>query len=197
MAIGLIACCIGVASLLFKAKMSKDPHKDLNGATYVSAGATMALGLLVAYLMFRTADSTIMRNALGFSCGFVSPWIAAAIGIAAGVIVGAFAERYTSAEYRPTQFLAKASLEGPALTITQGMALGMKSCMAPCIVLAAGIIVSYKVRKSAPRRQGSTALSRRRPAVTAADNARWGSRPAWPESARRWHWSAAGSEYGR
>lgn len=27
-AIGLIACCIGVASLLFKAKMSKDPHKD-------------------------------------------------------------------------------------------------------------------------------------------------------------------------
>ena len=144
-AIGLIACCIGVASLLFKAKMSKDPHKDLNGATYVSAGATMALGLLVAYLMFRTADSTIMRNALGFSCGFVSPWIAAAIGIAAGVIVGAFAERYTSAEYRPTQFLAKASLEGPALTITQGMALGMKSCMAPCIVLAAGIIVSYKV----------------------------------------------------
>ena len=38
-AIGLIACCIGVASLLFKAKMSKDPHKDLNGATYVSAGA--------------------------------------------------------------------------------------------------------------------------------------------------------------
>ena len=56
-----------------------------------------------------------------------------------------FAERYTSAEYRPTQFLAKASLEGPALTITQGMALGMKSCMAPGIVLAAGIIVSYKV----------------------------------------------------
>ena len=144
-AVGLIACCIGVASLLFKAKMSKDPHKDLNGATYVSAGATMVLGLLAAYLMFRTADSAIMRNALGFSCGFVSPWIAAAIGIAAGVIVGAFAERYTSAEYRPTQFLAKASLEGPALTITQGMALGMKSCMAPCIVLAAGIIVSYKV----------------------------------------------------
>ena len=100
-AIGLIACCIGVASLLFKAKMSKDPHKDLNGATYVSAGATMALGLLVAYLMFRTADSTIMRNALGFSCGLCSPWIAAAIGIAAGVIVGAFAERYTSAEYQP------------------------------------------------------------------------------------------------
>jgi K(+)-stimulated pyrophosphate-energized sodium pump len=38
-----------------------------------------------------------------------------------------------------------ASLEGSALTITQGMALGMKSTMAPCIILAAGIIISYYV----------------------------------------------------
>ena len=144
-AIGMIACCIGIATLLFKAKMSKDPHKDLNGATYVSAGLTMALGLLVAWLMFGAADKTVMRDALGFTMGFVSPWISAAIGIAAGVIVGAFAEFYTSAEFKPTQLLAHASVEGPALTITQGMALGMKSCMAPCIILAAGIIISYYV----------------------------------------------------
>ena len=144
-AIGMIACCVGIATLLFKAKMSKDPHKDLNGATYVSAGLTMALGLLVAWLMFGAADKTVMRDALGFTMGFVSPWISAAIGIAAGVIVGAFAEFYTSAEFKPTQLLAHASVEGPALTITQGMALGMKSCMAPCIILAAGIIISYYV----------------------------------------------------
>ena len=144
-AIGMIACCIGIATLLFKAKMSKDPHKDLNGATYVSAGLTMALGLLVAWLMFGAADKTVMRDALGFTMGFVSPWISAAIGIAAGVIVGAFAEFYTSAEFKPTQLLAHASVEGPALTITQGMALGMKSCMAPCVILAAGIIISYYV----------------------------------------------------
>lgn len=143
--IGLIACCIGVASLLFKSKMSKDPHKDLNGATYVSAVLTMALGLAVAYLMFGSADKTVMKDALRFTAGFVSPWVAAAIGIVSGVIVGMFAERYTSAEYKPTQLLAHASVEGPALTITQGMALGMKSCMAPCIILAAGIIISYYV----------------------------------------------------
>ena len=144
-AIGLIACCVGVASLLFKAKMSKDPHKDLNGATYVSAILTMVLGLVIAYLMFGSADKTVMKEALGFAAGFVSPWIAAAIGIVSGVVVGAFAEHYTSAEYKPTQLLAHASVEGPALTITQGMALGMKSCMAPCIILAAGIIISYYV----------------------------------------------------
>ena len=37
--VGLISCCIGIASLLFKKKMSADPHRDLNGATYVAAGA--------------------------------------------------------------------------------------------------------------------------------------------------------------
>ena len=61
-AIGLIACCVGVASLLFKAKMSKDPHKDLNGATYVSAILTMVLGLVIAYLMFGSLPSMIISR---------------------------------------------------------------------------------------------------------------------------------------
>lgn len=35
--VGLIACCIGIATLVFKSKPSNDPHRDLNSATYVSA----------------------------------------------------------------------------------------------------------------------------------------------------------------
>ena len=144
-AVGLISCCIGIASLLFKKNMSKDPHKDLNGATYVAAGATVLLGLAVAFFLFRSADKAVLSNALGFTLGFASPWVAAAIGIVTGVLIGAFAEHYTSAEYEPTKRLAHASLEGPALTITQGMALGMKSCMAPCLLLGAAIIVAHAV----------------------------------------------------
>ncbi|MGM9651972.1 MAG: sodium-translocating pyrophosphatase [Faecousia sp.] len=144
-AVGLISCCIGIASLLFKKNMSKDPHKDLNGATYVAAGATVLLGLAVAFFLFRSADKAVLNNALGFTLGFASPWVAAAIGIVTGVLIGAFAEHYTSAEYEPTKRLAHASLEGPALTITQGMALGMKSCMAPCLLLGAAIIVAHAV----------------------------------------------------
>ncbi len=144
-AIGLIACCIGIAFLLFKRNMSKDPHKDLNGATYVASGATVLFGLAVAYFSFRAFDAASLRSILGFRCGWLSPWIAAAIGIISGVVIGMIAERYTSADYKPTRTLARASLEGSALTITQGLALGMKSCMAPCVILGAGIIVSYQV----------------------------------------------------
>ena len=143
--IGTIACCIGIATLLFKKNMSHDPHKDLNGATYVAAGLTIVLGFVVSFLLFRGEDTGILKAALGFSAGSLSPWIAAAVGIIAGVVIGMLAEFYTSADYKPTQLLAHASTEGAALTITQGLALGMKSCMAPCVILAAGIIVSYQV----------------------------------------------------
>ncbi len=143
--IGMIACCLGIAFLLFKKNMSKDPHKDLNGATYVASGTTIVLGLLVSFLSFRDYASADLSKILGFSAGWLSPWIAAAIGVIAGVVIGMIAERYTSADYKPTRNLARASLEGSALTITQGLALGMKSCMAPCIVLGGGIIIAYYV----------------------------------------------------
>ena len=144
-AVGMISCCIGIAFLLFKKNMSDNPHKDLNGATYVSAGLTIALGLAVSFLLFSGEDASILKAALGFSLGAFSPWVAAAIGVISGVAIGMMAEYYTSADFNPTKILARASVEGPALTITQGLALGMKSCMAPCIVLGTGIIISYEV----------------------------------------------------
>ena len=143
--VGLIACCVGIAFLLFKKRMSKDPHKDLNGSTYVASALTIVLGFFISMYTFRGFGTASLKSILGFSCSWLSPWIAAAVGVISGVIIGMIAERYTSADFRPTRNLAHASLEGPALTITQGLALGMKSCMAPCIVLGAGIIISYYV----------------------------------------------------
>ncbi len=139
---GLIACCLGIALLLFKSKMSNDPHKDLNFVTYVSSGLTIVSGFIISKILFGGISDLSIVN---FAVGWASPWIAATIGVAAGVIIGAIAEYYTSADYKPTKNLANTSLEGSALTITQGLALGMKSTMAPCIILAAGIIISYYV----------------------------------------------------
>jgi len=139
---GLIACCIGIAIVLFKPNMSNNPHKDLNLATYLSAGATIVFGLIMSNVMFGNVSDLSTFN---FNAGWASPWIASTIGVVAGIVIGAIAEYYTSDEYNPTKNLAHTSLEGSALTITQGMALGMKSTMAPCIILAGGIIISYYV----------------------------------------------------
>lgn len=139
-ACGLIACVLGIAFLLFK-KVSNHPHRELNGATWFSAAVTLIAGFVVTMLMFRGQNLA----GLNFKLGFVSPFIGAAVGVIAGIIMGMIAEHYTSADYEPTRKVANVSLEGTALTITQGMSLGMRSCMLPCVVLGLGIIIAYTI----------------------------------------------------
>ena len=66
-------------------------------------------------------------------------------GIIAGILIGIISEYYTSYDYKPTKDIAKSSKEGPALTITQGLATGMISCMLPVVVLAIAIFGSYQI----------------------------------------------------
>ncbi len=152
-AVGLISCVIGIASLFVRKKLSDNPHKELNGATYISAILTMVLGAVVSYLSFAQFSGKDVTDDLGntlsifesveFHIGWISPWVAAAIGILAGIVIGKIAEYYTSYDYKPTKELSAASAEGSALTITQGLSLGMISCMLPCVVLGVAIYGSY------------------------------------------------------
>lgn len=142
-AIGLIASIIGIAYVLLK-KGSDNPHRDLNISTWSAAGITIIGGFVATYLLFNGENADILKVA-GFNIGFISPWIAASLGVVSGVIIGGIAEYYTSYDYKPTQTIAQASKEGAALTITQGLSVGMKSCMYPLIVLGITTYVSYAV----------------------------------------------------
>ena len=94
---------------------------------------------LGCWLMFRNQDLT----GISFNLGLFSPWIASVLGIVAGVVIGFIAEYYTSYDYAPTKSISAASTEGPALTITQGMSVGMRSTMLPVLVLGATVIAAY------------------------------------------------------
>ncbi len=142
--IGLIACVLGVASLLIKAKLSESPHKELNLATWISAGIAVLGVFGFSFFAFEGISKEVFKT-VEFNIGWISPAVAAVCGIAAGIIVGIIAERYTSSDYKHTQRISSASVEGPALNITQGLALGMRSCMLPCIVLGVAIFASYAV----------------------------------------------------
>ena len=142
-AIGLIASILGIAYVLLK-KGSDNPHRDLNISTWSAAGITIIGGFIATYLLFNGENADILKVA-GFNIGFISPWIAASLGVVSGVIIGGIAEYYTSYDYKPTQTIAQASKEGAALTITQGLSVGMKSCMYPLIVLGITTYVSYAV----------------------------------------------------
>ncbi len=143
---GLIACVIGISYILLKPRLSENVHMELNIATWISAGVTVAAGVVLSYFMFRDIDSAVFKaENVGFKVGAFSPWLASVCGIGTGIIIGIISEYYTSYDYKPTKKIAGASKEGPALTITQGLATGMISCMLPVVVLAVAIFGSYSI----------------------------------------------------
>ena len=140
-ACGLIGCVGGLASILLKPKLSDKPHRELNLATWISAALAVIFGCILSYFLFR--DSAAEFEALSFKAGAFSPWLAAVLGIVAGIAIGMITEYYTSYDFKPTKKIAEASKEGAALTVTQGMANGMISCMLPVVVLALSLFGSY------------------------------------------------------
>ncbi len=154
-AVGLIGCVIGVASLLIRKKLSDNPHKELNISTWVSAALAIIGAFVLSFVFFNKPeyssaiagfDSSVTPfSTVEFKLGWVSPAVSATLGIVAGIVIGIIAEYYTSYDYRPTRRISHASVDGPALTITHGLALGMKSCMYPCVILGAAIFGSYAI----------------------------------------------------
>ena len=139
--IGLVACVIGILSLILR-KVSNKPHRELNTATWTSAAVTIIATGIFTYLYFGKLDSAVL-SAAGFSLGALSPWISAILGIVSGIAIGAIAEYYTSYDFAPTKNIARTSIEGAALTITEGLGVGMKSTLYPVAILAVTIISSY------------------------------------------------------
>jgi len=136
-AVGILSSMIGILFLLVK-KVSSNPHRELNAATFMGAGLTIISSGLVSYFVFRTED----LSSIDFAFGALSPWVCAVLGIISGIVIGRIAEYYTSYDYKPTLKIAASSQEGAALTITEGMSVGMVSVIAPVLILGTAIIAA-------------------------------------------------------
>jgi len=67
------------------------------------------------------------------------------LGLVAGVGIGFFSEYYTSASFSPTKGLARMNQSGPAVGVTEGMALGMLSTFFPVLLIAGATIGAYQL----------------------------------------------------
>ena len=139
-AIGIVSCVIGIITLVAK-KVGENPHRELNTAVWVSAILTLIGTGLLTFFFFGGEEVT----RVDFRAGALSPWIAAVMGIASGILIGQLAEYFTGYDYKPTQSISAASREGTGLTITQGMAVGMRSVFFPMTVLAVAVIAANAV----------------------------------------------------
>ena len=64
-------------------------------------------------------------------------------GLAAGVGIGFYTEFQTSDSYKPTRRLAETTGTGPATVVIGGVSLGMLSTVAPAVIIAASVLVSF------------------------------------------------------
>ena len=136
---GLLGCLLGLGYAAVR-KMGDDPSRELNLATYISAGLTMVFGFFGCLIMFKGVELPA-----DFAAGWLSPWISAVLGIASGVAIGMITEYYTSTEFKPTRKLAEIATEGEAFVITKGDAIGSRSVLLPILIIGIALFISGKV----------------------------------------------------
>jgi K(+)-stimulated pyrophosphate-energized sodium pump len=103
-----------------------------------------------AVLMNGTRLAALLTAATTFVFCWFTPigmnvFYSVVLGLAAGIAIGFFSEYYTSSSYRPTRELAKMNQSGPAVGVTEGMALGMLSTFLPVLVIAGATIGAYQL----------------------------------------------------
>lgn len=138
-ACGLVSCMIGLAYIFIRKDANVDPHKEMNKATWLSAGLT-ALSTGVLTVLMLSGESL---GELPFKIGCMSPWVSALVGIASGIVIGVVSEYYTSYDYKPTRKLAEACKNSAAITITEGLSVGMKSTMLTVATLGVALLLAY------------------------------------------------------
>ncbi len=133
---GIIASILGILFVKLRSKVK--PEAALLWGTYLSAGLTA----LFAFFIVKYGGSPFTVKGITYSK--LGPFWAILAGLFSGVIVGLVSEYFTSHRYKPVQKLARSSQMGPAITVTEGLAIGMESTFLPVIILSLAVLVSYK-----------------------------------------------------
>ena len=136
---GLLGCVLGLSYASLR-KMGDNPSKELNLATWISAGITIAVGFFSALIVFGKVELYA-----DFRLGWLSPWLSSVLGILSGIAIGSITEYYTSTDYNPTKKLAQIATEGEAFVVTKGDAIGSRSCLLPVLLIGVSLFISGKV----------------------------------------------------
>jgi K(+)-stimulated pyrophosphate-energized sodium pump len=139
--VGIIASIIGTM-LVKVGKDGDSPQKALNLGTFGAAGIMLVFTVIISFLLVRKPV-----HVLGLEKA-ITWWkivLTTVGGLGAGLGVGLITEYYCSTERSPVHKIAKSSETGAATNIISGLATGMMSTAIPIVIIAAAIILSYKL----------------------------------------------------
>lgn len=138
--IGMVSSILGV--LYVRQFGSTNPQGALMGGTYI-AGILTIVGTFILVAVIGEPWTRVYPNGDVITYGKYAPFFVSLIGVISGMIIGFMSEYYTSSHYKPVRKLAENSQSGPAITVTDGIAVGMESTAIPVIALCIAIILSY------------------------------------------------------
>jgi len=140
----LVLAAIGtIGSMVGRKFVHTDDEKQLGKA--IHRGVLVASGIFAvgAFGVCFLVEGTALTYG-DHSYTKLGVYTATMSGLVIGVLIGMITEYYTSTDRKPVQEIAKASVTGSATNIIQGLAVGMKSCWMPLILIAIASIVAYE-----------------------------------------------------
>ncbi|MBI5002198.1 V-type H(+)-translocating pyrophosphatase [Candidatus Woesearchaeota archaeon] len=139
----LAVSAVGILAALVTVKFVSLKGQNVEGA--LKMALTVASGIVLVAMFFLTKlwlPATFVLNGITYTA--MGVYIALAVGLIAGLLIGYTTEYFTSHAYDPVRNVAKASETGAATNIIQGLALGYESSVIPIVLIAITVLVSFK-----------------------------------------------------
>ncbi|TFZ67431.1 sodium-translocating pyrophosphatase [Hymenobacter sp. UV11] len=136
--LGIVASLVGILSV--RVKEGGSVQGALNLGNNVSIMVSGVFSYLLIKWMLPPGDITLR----GYTFDANHVFYAVVVGLVVGFLMSTITEYYTAMGKRPVNSIVQQSSTGHATTVIGGLAVGMESTVAPILVLAAGIVLSFK-----------------------------------------------------
>jgi K(+)-stimulated pyrophosphate-energized sodium pump len=136
--LGIVASLVGILSV--RVKEGGSVQSALNTGNYISVVVSAVFSFFLIKWLLPAGDISVR----GYTFDANHVFYAVLVGLAVGTLMSIITEYYTAMGKRPVNSIVQQSSTGHATTVIGGLAVGMESTVAPILVLAAGIVLSYQ-----------------------------------------------------
>lgn len=130
-ACGILTSIIGLFAV--RTKEGANLHKALNRGTYLASGIEIVV-ILAIFLIW---------NSMAVEAEPVWLFGSVICGLVAGLAIGKITEYFCSDNHKPVHKIAESAETGAATVVIEGLSTGMKSTIAPIILVALAIIGAF------------------------------------------------------
>jgi len=153
-AAGIFVSIIG--TFLVRTEEGGNPQTALNKGHFGAAGMMLVVSYFIIDNVVGEGIEWVTKAAIGTEGeeGYIAPvtmtltsmnlFYATLTGVLSGILIGLFAEYYTSDESAPVHEIAKSSETGSATNIISGLGTGMISTALPVVTIALAMLFAYE-----------------------------------------------------